>query len=347
MAISEHFLACKSNSQNLNLSSMDVIGTCLNECFEKVKKIAEGIFTAYSSEQQPNPRSQALLRETSVVSITEQPNAQQVDVVVAVGPGGDAFGPEIIEKITKTFEKNEGQTVKSSLLVGNGTDAICIDGIIDAVKIAKKNQRPISLFINTHGKMINNEHYIDIGGNVWASSRELFKKIKSVLGDEYPYPLSIFMTSCHGGGAYLAAASELPKSTTFVALCKGSETVAGSDVKSFLTKMKPSSWSSSEGLLYSYLSTLRTRIGPVIMCGSGFIDLDESFKNQCGRLFSNDQKAQAHQKLDDLMGKENVDMIIDKIQKASTEYSIYAKDYGSALAVVLATRDPGHRRIEI
>lgn len=269
-------------------------------------------------------------------SLSKISQAKQIHVIVAAGPGGYAFNHRLIDKITKTVQNAQELIVKSTISIGNGENGISLNRIIDAVKVAKQKSCPITLFLQFHGRNKQGEHEILVCDEEWDSSRELFRKLKSTLGDSYP--LSIFMTSCHGGAAAVAAMSELPKGAVFVALTRSTEVVSGFDVERFASSVDHLPWDSSEKLLYHYLTkSLKNRMTPVIAYASkGYLDLGKLFIAQIGQPFTANHQAQAHQQIDDLIGKENVDALIDKIQNARSEYDILAVDYGPALAVVFA-----------
>lgn len=282
----------------------------------------------------------------NALSVIPQPaskkrSAQRANVIVAAGPGGLAFDHTSIDKLMRTVKKSEGVTVKSSIAVGNGEKGISLDLIIEAVKQAKHKSRPISLFIRCHGRTERGELELRLNQLEWSSSRELFRRLKRTLGDHYP--LSVFMTACHGGAAGIAAMDELPKGSVFVALGRRTDYVMGFDLDRFAGSIDLLPWNSSEKLLYHYLTkSLKNRITPVVACATkGFLDLGHLLVSQVGRSFSDKQQSQAHQKIDELIGKDYVDILMSKIQNARSEYDIYAVDYGPALAVVFASRDWG------
>src|SRR5687767_11961538 len=66
-------------------------------------------------------------------------------------------------------------------------------------------------------------------------------------------------------------------------------------------------------------------------------DLPREFIARIGKPFSEDEKTAVHGALDSILGVQQADEIMDKISGARDEWGIPAIDFGSALAVTLAS----------
>lgn len=264
-------------------------------------------------------------------------------ILLISGPGGDAFGEEEVKLATENFTK-AGANV---LVVGDGKRDVSLEEVI---KTATKIQGEMTVFLNAHGVVRNGEHHVGLTDEHNTPSNDIFKQLAKARNGK---PFDIFMTSCHGGAAQQSANKLLPKGSVLVDLAPGDQTVAGHDVKAFLkTVAENKSLASNlrgEHLLNDYLmSDLKNRIPPSLtVAGEGTYNLEGIFKARIGEQFSKEESENAHKTLDAAFGKEKVDVIIQQITSAKSEYDIGAVDFGPALAVAFAAHDRSKGGIQL
>lgn len=269
----------------------------------------------------------------NIIRLTPIEAVSPTEVIVAAGPGGNAFNRKLIRKMEISLQ--EDKIITSFTVLGDGEQNLPIASVIGAIKAAKEKKLIINLFIQTHGEVVGEEHQLYFGDEC-TSSRRLFQEIRRELGDEYP--LFIFMTACYGGAAGQIAADELPRGTTFVALSRGDSGVSGYDVEKFVNQISSNpTWYSSEKMLYSYLTTLQNRYVPLITYAPNKpLDLEHVLESQLGRSLWELQATEVCRSLSDLMPTSETMYFIEKIKQSSSTYDFKAVEWGKALAVGLS-----------
>lgn len=268
-------------------------------------------------------------------------------VFVLAGPGGSVFGQTEIDRLSRGLKDSiaRGDSISQAFVVGDGEGPTSVERLIPPLQACRQTGQPINLFLTAHGDVEGSEHRIQLGDS-YGPTRELFEALKNTLGDDYP--LSVFMTSCHGGAASGAAYEALPRGATFVALASGTDAVTGRDVKRLIAATESSAvdpkgdtWRNSETLLNLYLTTcLKNRIPPEItVAGEGRIELDSLLSHRLSKPFSAAAQQRVHDSLDELLGAPAVSKLMSQIEGTRDEFAIDAATYGPALAVALAARD--------
>lgn len=275
----------------------------------------------------------------------DQKSASTSEIIIFSGPGGTAFDRTETAKLEENLQKQK--TPVSLQLIGDGEKNVTLSELVEKLRQIKKNGRPVTLFLQAHGDIREGEHKIQISSDEWISSKVLLEALKKEVGENYP--VSVFMTACHGGGATQVAEQSLPRGSVFVALAPGTESVSGFDVERLTTALSSvqvdrdgDHWLESDEFLYVYLThALKNRIAPEFsIAGKGNWNLQNEFRGRLGKKFTDAEKTKAHEKLDPLMGNEKVEHVLQKIESAKDEYTITAMDYGPALAIALSLIDP-------
>lgn len=256
------------------------------------------------------------------------------------------FGaPNVTKSIQRIQSLDQGKTFFFDA-IGFEKGWASIDEIITAVKSVKEKGQPITLFLWAHGKAYDGEteHYVQLAG-INVPTRDLFQALKKALDDEIfedGYPLTLFMFSCHSGGS-LQAVSELPKQTTLIAFCGKDEQIYANDAQYLIDNLPTllKSWRSKKEALYLYLTkSLQNRRAPIIALGGPGapqpFDLGKQLQAHVGKRFTEEEKKHIHQHLAPFMKDKAISKIIQAIEAARRVDDIKDKDYGPALAVILA-----------
>jgi len=270
----------------------------------------------------------------------ERPQNEAVatsNVLILAGPGGTAFGQEEVTQLGDNLQAKGKGDVAS---LGDGAASVTLQDLRAELRQLKEKGGPVTIFVEAHGK-VDGEHCIELGDGTRVPTREFFQAVKEELGEEAP--ISIFMTSRHGGEAMEDAVKELPKNAVFVALAPG-DALAHADVNRLSAALAeiPSdldgdNWTESDELLLLYLTkALKTRIGPELAVGGqGHRVLDSDLQGRIGQPFSAEEKERIHEKLDGLLGRTATKGIIHSSETAQSQWEIPAIHYGAALAAVL------------
>jgi hypothetical protein len=254
------------------------------------------------------------------------------NVVLVACQGGTAFDPTHVDQARQALE----QFGSSVSVVGDGVKPVGKMDIVSAISNANRNDSPTTVFIMAHGFVNDGKHVLMLDQKQGLPTENLFDLISSVSKGK---PVDVFMTACHGGAA-VPSVDRLPTGSALVALAPGSETVAGSDVDRMVAGLQAIGSNaggdvSASRLLDVYLGVgLKNRIAPVMaVSGEGVHDLPREFEARVGTVFSGTEKANAHQRLDDIIGSDRVDAVMGRVTSATSEWDVYAADFGPALAI--------------
>lgn len=251
--------------------------------------------------------------------------------VIVAGPGGYAYNETHINEIASAMQRTGAEVT----VLGDGVHAITKEQIEQTINTASGQNEPVTLFIMAHGEIKNGNHNLDIGGGN-ITSRELFEIATHHFSNK---PIDVFMTSCHGGAA-IPEVNRLPSGSTLVALSPGSEEVLISNVYRIAEHIENGPITASS-LATTYLcKALKNRTAPTMaVSGEGVYDYVHKLKNRLGKPFTSDEVRRVHEKLDSVLGADQVNVMLTKLSSARSEGAVDAVDFGPALAVSFAA-DP-------
>jgi hypothetical protein len=257
-------------------------------------------------------------------------------IIHLVGPGGSAFDSKLVSSSVQAF-RNAGANVFE---IGDGTKAISSNYLAGALKdIQESSVGPVSIYVKAHGHQQHNDLEIVLDPDNKITSSKLFSSVPDIFEDR---TTDFFLTCCHGAGA-ISHTNKLAKGSTVAAITLHDETASGSDVERFVTEIEKSSGKISDfsttSLLDIYLGrALKNRFHPVVaVSGKGVYDLRSKFLDMIGTKFSDEEKDLIHQKLDKVIGANQIDLLMETISKSKDEWGIDASNYGSALIITFAS----------
>ena len=265
-------------------------------------------------------------------------NIQQRKVILLSGEGGTAFNDETV---TKYSAKLQALGVDLTT-IGNGLQGLGeneIDELCSALKGAKQGQ-PITLLIQSHGIMKNGQFGFCLGENgKLVTSKKLFNLINASTGGK---AIDIFTEACHGGGA-MDDIDMLPKGSVYGCLVDKKHPNVGIDFHRMLDKLDEMQMDVTSYNLMQYFTShfLQNRHAPSIgISGGEIIELD-SFIQGLGGEYGTTTKSQAQARTSDLsLDPEHMaqsshldyEKIFNKVKNGD---GIYAKEYGTALSIIL------------
>ncbi len=251
------------------------------------------------------------------------------NVLIIAGPGGMASDKNDIELLRKQLE-DKGAKV---FLVGDGERDISIDEIIAEVKNINGD---FTVFFSAHGENKDGHHSTFLSDAPTRTS-EIFTKIEEVS----PYRKDYFLIQCYGGSAIQDCKDIIKYGSNIVTLTTGSETNTSAYIKDFYRTLSESKVLGNDfsafSMLQDYLTTdMQGRFVPSIANSNGMsLNLDTEMKSLLGNKFSEEQLKIIHNNMDNTLGVDRVNEVINKMENAKNEWSIYAVDYGEACTVAL------------
>jgi hypothetical protein len=257
-------------------------------------------------------------------------------LLVFSAPGGSAFGSALSASMKSNIEASGRQC---NVFLHDGPDSTSGDTLapfMDALK-NDSSSRP-SLLIASHGDVKGGQHHINLDGQYTPTS-EFFDRISANARG----PVDIFLTACHGGAA-LTDAKHLPPGSSVAVIAPGTETVSSRGVEALAANVGKSQSLDAKHVLLTYCTTLVNRFPPSLWQGGKTYSLDSMMKARLGRPFREEEKQQAKEKLRGLLSPQRIDELVGKMESARDEWSIYAVDYGPALAVTGAIDLPSTSR---
>ncbi len=264
-------------------------------------------------------------------------------VLLVAGPGGMAFDEKQITLAAENFRKAGANVV----VVGDGQKNITLAEIASAAEGIKG---PMTAFVMTHGDVKGGRHCIGLTEECNTPTRDFFAAVtKARDGKKF----DVFMASCHGGAAQMAANDILPKGSAFVDLAPGDQAVAGADVQKLIRTMMENTeiagTMSGEKLLNEYLmKDLGNRISSsVTIAGQGTYNLEAVLQKKVGQKFTPEEKEKVHTALDTQFGKEKIDAVIHKIESTKVGWDVEAVDFGPSMAVAFAAYDRSKGGIQL
>ena len=265
-------------------------------------------------------------------------NINNSNVFILAGPGGYAFNRVKVLNTEKAFNQAGANTMR----LGDGEVALAsadVDNLLSHIAATTDSKR-IFLYIQAHGEVDEetSHHKIHLSNQVCLETRELFDKLKKI-----GKPIDIFSLACHGGAAHDYAQAILPAGSTYVSLAPGQEVVSGSDVdrliKILLSEAVVSHDITAEQLAILYLTkALENRIPPLISTEKSSFPLKEHLLGHIGHKFSAAEKLHVYNYLEPLISRTKLDALMSKIETSKDEWSINAKEFGSALAICHVAR---------
>jgi len=249
-------------------------------------------------------------------------------IIILAGPGGYAFNKNNVLAMQTAFAKQGA----ISEVIGDGESRITTDDIKLALITTKKNSHPTTVVILSHGKQKNGIHHMVLGEDNSVASCQILNLFTEMLGTKVDF----FSTFCHGGGALTCGINMTD--STIVALSPATEGTSSFDVNNFVSALSVRNEKkldlSAQSLLKFYLSTLQTRVAPLIADKHGVRDLSKAFCSLLIDPITKKEKAIIYDTLGAILDRKEIDRILALISHGS-EYEILAKDYGAALLISL------------
>lgn len=268
-------------------------------------------------------------RPEQTSSFIEKPQ----QLFVLAGPGGTAFGKDLIDEISVSIK--EGGRSCSTFESEGAQGAKHVDAMLRT--LAEKNnsttERP-SLFLTSHGMIKEEVHYINLNGKYTRTSH-LFQSVS----DNTKKPLDVFMIACHGAGAFKDA-HLLPKGSSVAVIAPESEEARSSGVYKLAKNIGKTHSLSAKQMLLNYCSSLENRSPPSFWKNGQKYDLDKIMMSHVGVKFIAEDKKKALSYLEPILSKSRIEELIKTIEGAKEMHSIYAVDYGPALSIIGAIHLP-------
>jgi hypothetical protein len=272
-------------------------------------------------------------------------------VLLLSGPGGDDWRSRDLIPIRDALEYQVGTTTQ----LGDGERDVAVDELTEKLRVLGREGRPITLWLKAHGLTAKGDLEITLSKGRPILASDLFATMTAALGERYP--ISIFMTSCHGGAAMDAAAKHLPEGAVCVSLVSGEWSVWASlpglttTLSAEPADLNGNGWLEAEEILLRLLTHGGYNMeGPCLAVGQGMTrNLQEEVSAQLGTSYSHEERESIHRWLDPLLGQPRVDQVISKIETAPpaerfrNSYLLsklqYGADGGHVYAVGLVARN--------
>jgi len=264
-------------------------------------------------------------------------NHEPRKVILLSGEGGTAFNDKTVEKYSS---KLSGLGVDLTT-IGNGLQGLGEKEIEQFCKVLEdvKVGQDVTLLVQSHGVMKDGQFGFCLGKNDKPiSSKKFFDLINAHIDGK---PVDIFTEACHGGGA-MDDVNILPKGSTYACLTDRNSVNVGIDYHNMVDELEK-----FEGDLTSYNlmqhftgNYLKNRHAPSIgVSGGKVVEMDKYLLGVGGYGSTTKEQAiarssgitldQAHKEQSSHPGYEE---IFDKVKNGDL---VYAKEYGTALSIVL------------
>lgn len=230
------------------------------------------------------------------------------------------------EKLEESLRKRDDIEL---VVVGDyKSDNFDYDALNRAISELKEEQ-PITIIMNTHGTINKGNFEFIMDSNSDMSSKTLFNLVSERIPNT---PVDLFTPACHGGGI-IDDKDLLPRGSTLVALTDANTVNNGGDFSKMPKFIDSFNFDlSAYNLLQLFLSkSLKNRFHPHIgISGGNSYSLDDLLKTAISNPLDFDFSHSS------LFGSENeYRKIFDKIVNSSSEWFIYAAEYGIALSIIL------------
>jgi len=266
-------------------------------------------------------------------------------MILIAGPGFKTYQKEEVRHLTNVLKKQGNEVIN----IGNGEDGVSTKEMYKTLSNVRKDlfhtQSPsTTVIVHAHGTL--DERNIDLRVHLQKEGKSvLSKEIFINLSYYLSFPLGVVMATCHAG-ASLNNSRHLPQGSKITALAPYSKPLNAHDVFRFSDSLfdeheKTGSTYSTSQIIDIYLTkSLQNRTAPIIQkIGGQRQNLEEILKNRLGTRFSNDESSQIHNRLDDLIPPQKIDILLSIISRTKDISKILDIDYGGALAICLAADD--------
>ena len=250
-------------------------------------------------------------------------------MLLVIGKSDLIFQGEYSFKTERLIEELQKRDDIELVIVGDyKAEHFDYESLTKAISELNENQ-PLTVIMNTHGSIKNGYFEFLMDNNSRLSSKDLFSLISQKMTNT---PVNLFTPACHGGGI-LYDKDILPVSSTLVVLTDMNEVNHGGDfdkISGYLNEFDVDL--SAYNLLQLFLSKcLKNRYHPHIGIAGGVdYSLDDLLKSYISTPIDFDS---SH--FESLGSPKEYREVFDKIVMSKSEWSIYAAEYGMALAIIL------------
>lgn len=252
-----------------------------------------------------------------------------------IAPGYPAYDTHAATSLKETFEKGLRALNGRVQSIGDGVQPIEVNSLKESFQTFSEDlEEPFGIVVRAHGNVENLEFFLKLGDK-WIANSLLLNILRTTSSSHHP--ISIIYTSCYSHAA-VRDATDLPTGSVVVGL---SDTGAiDTDIQRWIDALcikwptKPSVLSLLEAYL---LHGIRNRYSPKIAIVSVFSTREYVLHDLFLRILGTriPQAAVVRVREGDTGGGDTIGRVAAKISNARHEYSIYAAEYGAALALAL------------
>ncbi|KAI9795714.1 MAG: hypothetical protein M1833_006883 [Piccolia ochrophora] len=271
---------------------------------------------------------------TSSLQIQQQPSHEAFpfchDYLIIAGSGGTSFDSRTIEDLVTALIHGPARRGGRVEVIGTGNDTIHLSHISSGLaEFMSTQKRSFCIILWTHGEVKNGKFSIQQKGTNGIDSTDLFNAISDAVGE---VPISILTTACYGNYA-MADLGLLPAGTIFVGL--SDIWCTAFDFEAWIEAVPDMTLTCSIlDLLYLYLlHGLQNRLSPVVAIANfGVFHLDTLLQRLGYQIPVLESTIEFMSKLSGM--PQDIARVANLV---NTRQTIYAVDYGKALALILDT----------